>query len=142
MHIKLQNFLFLVGASFIFKLLYIFLVLPLSVQYGMSDELFFFLMKSFLPVFTLLGLINLCSDKVAQYIYTKTTKHLPRLQWYSMFLSWIPIVQYNTKDIGTFTAMFSSCIVAALCYPKRRWKKRFLSAFIFSIFLFFFYLCE
>ncbi len=144
MHIKLQNFLFLIGASYIAQLLFISTLAFILYLFNAKDWIYDLIYDSIPLIALILGIINLCNIKVAKYIYIKSIIHLPRLQWYSMFIAYVVICQHLIKMDGTIylMAVELSCIIAALCYPKRTWGKRFTSAFIFIILLWFTYLCE
>ncbi len=144
MPIKLQNCLFLIGSSFVGQTLYLFLGLLILSHFDISGELHYLVWYSFFPIALLLSAINLCSNKVAQYIYTRSKKYLPRLQWYSMFFAWAVLVDKYLKiqGFGVFTAVSVSCIVGALCNKKRTWEHRFTSIFLFAILLFYSYLIE
>ncbi len=144
MPIKLQNCLFLIGSSFVGQLAFVyigfFVLLHLSIKEWILDLIF----DTFLPIGIILSIINLCNNKVTQYIYTRSKKYLPRLQWYSMFLAWIPIINEYIKinNFDVMTAAAASCTIASLCYPNRTWKKRLKSTLFFAFLLFFCYLCE
>ncbi len=144
MPIKLQNCLFLIGLSFVGQMLYIIIGLLTLFHFDISGDTHYLIWKNLFFIAIIFSIINLCDKKIAQYIYTKSAKHLPRLRWYSMFISGIVIVHQCIKMDGAhyLMAVIGSCIVAALCYPKRPWKKRLTSACFFSILLCFCYICE
>ena len=82
MKIKLQNFLFLLGASYLVRWLfllssfvfYIFLnVVPIS------DKFIDFIVSSFPAIAIVLCVINFLNTKFALYIYDKAKLHFPRL---------------------------------------------------------------
>ncbi len=144
MPIKLQNCLFLIGSSFVGQILFIFIGLFILLPLNVKEWIFYLILDNIFPITLLLSAINLCSNKVAQYIYTRSKKYLPRLQWYSMFFAWAVLVDKYLKiqDFGIFTAISISCIVGALCNKKRTWEHRFTSVFLFAILLFLSYLIE
>ncbi len=138
MPIKNQNFLFLLGASDFLFLLFI----PVITIGGLLKDVYGLPPSRLSPFditffFFVIGIVNLCSDKVAHYIYNKSQEYLPRLRWYSLFFGWITVFRIilhlsnKLAPFDLFNAALISCIVGALCYPNRTWKKRLFSAFIF-----------
>lgn len=143
MKIKVQNFLFLLGAAYIVRWLFLlstFVFYLLRNVVPISNNFIDFIMSSFPAIAIVLGGINFLNTKVALYIYDKAKLHFPRLQWYGMFFSWTLVAEKYIRDFDSLSAVAVSCIVAALCYPNRTWQQRFYSALKFVVLLFILYL--
>ena len=143
MKIKLQNFLFLLGAAYLVRWLFLlssFVFYIFRDVVPISDKFIDFIVSSFPAIAIVLGVINFLNTKFALYIYDKAKLHFPRLQWYGMFFSWTIVAEKYIRDFDSLSAVVASCIVAALYYPNRTWKQRFYSALKFTFLLFVLYL--
>ena len=143
MKIKFQNFLFLLGAAYIVRWLFLLSTLLFYIFRNVvpiSDKFIDSIVNSFPVIAAVLGVINFLNTKFAQYIHDRAKLHFPGLQWYGMFFSWVIVVEKYIKDFDSLSAVVTSCIVAALCCPNRTWKQRFYSALKFAFLLFILYL--
>lgn len=143
MKIKFQNFLFLLGAAYIVRWLFLLSTLVCYMFRNVvpiSDKFIDNIISSFPVIAISLGVINFLNTKFAQYIYDGAKLHFPRLQWYGMFFSWVIVAEKYIINFDSLSAVVASCIVAAVCYPNRTWKQRFYSALKFVFLLFILYL--
>ena len=124
MKIKLQNFLFLLGAAYLVRWLFLlssFVFYIFRNVVPISDKFIDFIVSSFPAIAIVLGVINF-------------------LNRYGMFFSWTIVAEKYIRDFDSLSAVVASCIVAALYYPNRTWKQRFYSALKFTFLLFVLYL--
>ncbi len=143
MKIRVQNFLFLLGAAYILRWLFLLFTLIFYVLRNtipINDKIIDLIISGFPVMAITLGIINFFNMKFAQYIYDGAKSHFPRLQWYGMFFSWVIVAEKYIRNIDSLIAVIASCIVAALCYPNRTWGQRIKSALIFVVLLLMLYM--
>ncbi len=137
MPIKIQNFLFLLGASYVVAIVCLLICSFCVAVFNWDEGILTAILFGIPNIAIAVGLINFCNGKLARYIYDKSTKYVPRLRWYSMFFAWLEVFAVFLFLMGWFSflsllnALLISCIVGALCFPKRSWEKRIISAVVF-----------
>lgn len=127
MKIRIQNFLFILGSSiFVFVL-----SIMLSDLLGRFDS-YWFVIRNYCLLVSVFGAGILLSERVSQYIYQKSTRYIPRLRWYSMFMGVVILFRSFFSHAYLVFGLLASCFIAAFCNTKETRKNRIISCILFG----------